>query len=387
MKKKVTHKKNIHKNPHFTHLYKIIFILSLIIAIALSGKVFSGVSKPHVLGSSTMLLADKGTDDSGTSGGQDSGGSGSGGTSGGNTSSSGSSSQGSSNFEGTETSGGGSSGLTNSTITQDTTIDCVGPDGKHFTTSFHDCQELNQKWGKQNFSFTPLSTPQKNEQENAESVSPTPEQENETPELPKTIEAETEGNKSKIKLQTQGLTLEIKKEDGGKLTIKAHQNGGEVELSSDSLDSINEALQSQEIEISTTSADTLGITSHEVTAHTQFPLSIDTETNTLAITTPAGTKDVTVLPDKAVENITQSHILSSVLSESQTESSHSAKTIISLTTLNNQPVFAIQGVKEKHLLGIFPIGFQKTVTVSAQTGQVLSTQENLLNRILELFSL
>jgi hypothetical protein len=41
-----------------------------------------------------------------------------------------------------------------STPSSDTKVDCVGPDGKHFVTSFHDCQELNSKWGKKSFQFT-----------------------------------------------------------------------------------------------------------------------------------------------------------------------------------------------------------------------------------------
>lgn len=398
MKKKAGPKKIRHNKKSPTYFYYAVLTLA-VVAVLASGKMYSGITKPHVLGASTgpVLLADHGGDSGGDSNGGD-GGSGSGSSnpgsssqdSGSGSSGGGSTTSGDSGNNNSESSSTVSNNLTTSTSVADSTkVDCIGPDGRHFITEFHDCQELNQKWGNSTFNFTPLATQTENKQEKPE-PSVTPEQKDTTEQTTGKVEVQTEGNKGELNLQSQGLHIEIKREDNGQVTIHAHQEGGrEITLKSDALDQINQTLKDQEVEVSTTSANTLTITSHNVAAHTTLPISIDPSTNTLAITTPAGTKDVNVLPNKAVESLISSRVLSNVLSESSSEATNSANptTVIGLTTQNSEPVFQVQGVKEKRLLGIFPVAFPKTVTVSAQTGQVLNTQESLINKFLESLSI
>lgn len=381
MKKKAVHKKPLLKKQQTISPFQIIIVISLVLAILVSGKIASGVTKTHVLGASTVLLADKGSDDSGNLDGSTSGsGAGSDSNGSGLNSGSGSSASGSNSSEGPGaiTLSGATAGTT---VSVDTKVDCVGPDGRHFTTDFKGCQELNLHWGHTNFSFTPLSTSNiENETNNKVEIQPTVENKG-------ILEVEKEGSKAKIGLQTKGLHVELKTEDNGQLTIKAKQeNGTEVTLQDNSLNAINETLKNRGVEVGTASAGELAIKSHGVEAHTSFPLSIDPTTDTLTVTTPAGTKEVTVLPNQAVQGLLNSHILSHVLSQTSGATS-SATTVVALSAVNGQPVFEIQGVKEKHLLGIFPVAFQKTVTVSAQTDQVLSTQENLINQILESLSI
>src|SRR5581483_11527514 len=43
-------------------------------------------------------------------------------------------------------------------VAADSQVDCVGPDGKHFTTTFHACQELNTAWHRGKFTFTTLTS-------------------------------------------------------------------------------------------------------------------------------------------------------------------------------------------------------------------------------------
>lgn len=345
-------------------------------AIALSGKIISGMTKTHVLGASTsILLADKGSDDSGTTSG-----SGGGGTSGsGDSSISGGGSLGDSSTPGTSGSSDIAATTGTTSVSGDTKVDCVGPDGKHFTTSYHDCQELNQKWGRSSFSFTPLNSTSTENKAEVETQTEIPDQNN---------IAET--HHTSLDIVSKGLKVKIKREDNGSLSITTEkEDGQESKLKDSALSDVNDALSEQDVEVGTTSANELAITSHHVSAHTVFPISIDPSTNVLSITTPAGTKDVTVLPDQAIKGILGSKMLTNILSQSGTDATGSASTntVIGLTTLNNEPVFEVQGVKEKHLLGVFPVAFPKTVTISAQTGQVLSTQESLINQILEAISL
>lgn len=139
-------------------------------------------------------------------------------------------------------------------------------------------------------------------------------------------------------------------------------------------------------------------------AKSHFPLSIDSTTNSLIITTPAGIKTVTILPDKAIENILNEGILSKIgggiasssagiagSDENGTNGSESATTgnssdNIELTSENGETVYKIKGSKEKRFLGLIPVSVNKTVTVSGDTGEIQSTQESFFNRFLDTLS-
>lgn len=261
-----------------------------------------------------------------------------------------------------------------------TQVDCIGPDGKHFTTDFHACQELNQKWGRSNFNFTPLE----------KTTFPPTKGGTKQPALPRNIQdRQQEGEKKPLPVPS-GTQFLLKNDGNGSATITAkHKDGSEEQLQPDAFAQINDTLKEKDMEVSTNSANGFSIKSGTVRAETNFPLSIDPTTKTLSVTTPTGTADVAILPNQAVQNVLTHRLLSHVLSSASQNaaSSAAAEQTISLTQVNNQPAFAIPGVSEKKLLGIFTVAFAKTVFVSAQTGQIVQTQENTFDRILEAFSL
>ena len=377
-KKKVASRK---KTSDTTIIYRYISVGFAALLLIFVGKVLvSGATKVHVLGTSSgpILLADQGSGDSGSGG---SGGSGSSGggdtlTSGGSSGSSGSGSSGSgSSGSGSSNTSGGSDSQTvtvgGTSVSNDAQVDCVGPDGKHFTTSFHDCQELNQQWGHTNFSFTQLGLTQ-----HGPDVHPT--------EVPHT-EVQQEGNKGEFNLETLNSHIEIKQEDNGQVSIHAKQSDGtEVELKNNSLEDINKMLEDKGVEVSTDSATGLGLVSGGVHASSNFPLSFDPTTKALSITTPNGVRTIAVLPDQAVNAVLRSGIMTHV--ESQNVNDQTATATANLTELNNDAVFEVNGISEKKLLGVFPVGFAKTSFVSATTGQVVQTNESPLNKLLEIFS-
>lgn len=199
------------------------------------------------------------------------------------------------------------------------------------------------------------------------------------------VEIQQEGNKSQVNLESAGTHIEMKQEDNGALKVTAHkEDGTEVQMESKSLDTINAALKERDIEVSSTSATGLSIRSGDTEAKTNLPLSLDTATKNLSVTTSTGKTDLTILPNQAVLNVLQSKLLSGIPQQAATESA--TNKTISLIEFNNQPAFAIQGESNKRLLGLFPMSFSKTVYVSAQNGQVLQTQEDQFNKILESIS-
>lgn len=370
-----------------------IFIRYIALTVALFALVFgtkgflSLSSRVHVLGAQIgpVLLADHGSDDSG-GGGSESGGSSGGSGSGSSSGSGGSGSSGGSSDTGSN-SGSGSSGSTQS-VSADTQVDCVGPDGKHFTTSFHDCQELNNAWHRSNFSFTPLTTSQTTEQENKTEDKTTDQQKKENDVVKNEVgklEVKTEKGKLKFSLTQNGVKVKIEKE-GDNLKVKAEkEDGTEVELETkDTLETLNKELESDNVEIATNDASSLTIKNGDTEAETELPISVDPLTHELTVTTAAGVKTVSVLPDKAVQNTLDNKILSNI--ESQTSSDNTTSQKATLTEVNSEPVFAVKGINQKRILGLLPIGFAKTAFVSAQTGQVVKIDETLINKILEAIS-
>lgn len=376
-RKTVPNHKPTKKTRLLANLYtRYAIIIVIVLAILLLATFFvKATSRVHVLGASTdpVLLVDQGDQpdqqDTNQSGDQ----------------------------QGTSSSPQPTEEIHNSTDQQspsETLVDCVGPDGKHFTTSFHDCQNINKQTNT--FQFTPLSKPDENkidgitEPTGVPTAEPTGEAIHQSIETPQGhLEVQTEGNQGELNLETAGMHIEMKREDNGSIKISAHKaDGTEVQLQTNAIDQINETLKEKDVEVSTSSANGFAIKSAGVQAETNFPLSIDPTTKSLAVTTPNGTEDVTTLPNQAVQNALQQGQLTHVLSTANqtTPNATAGNNTVALTELNNQPVYAVDGVLNKNLLGIFPVAFRRTVYVSAQDGQIIQVQQTSLNQILQALS-
>jgi hypothetical protein len=369
----------------------------LVLVVILAGKGLVSITREvHVLGAQTgpVLLADKGSDDSGggsssgsssvSSGGGDSGGSSSSGSSGG--------SSGGNSGGGKSVSGGSSGGSSPSSVSDATRVDCVGPDGTHFTASFKSCSDFNNGWHHPNFTFTRLSSPQvqqtqKPEQKIKQEAPLTEVKHTEENFIkPDKLEVKTEDERSKVKLKQDKGEIHIESE-GNNVMVKAkNPDGTELEFEKeDALKQLNESLKEKEVELGENEHSNLTITKGEVEAETELPVSVDPITHELTVTTQSGTKTVTVLPDKAIENLLNAKVLSSIESKASTQSGFTTQKA-TLTEINNEPVFKVKGVSQKKLLGFIPVAFAKTGFVSATTGQITKTDETLLNRILEVIS-
>ncbi len=104
------------------------------------------------------------------------------------------------------------------------------------------------------------------------------------------------------------------------------------------------------------------------------PLSVNPTTKELMVTTPQGSKVVTVLPDQALQKLIGNGVIS-------TQNS------ISLTTdTDGNPVYNVSGVKYEKLFGIFTIAIDKTRQVSAVNGQVLGVVQSPLSKLLDVLS-
>lgn len=115
-------------------------------------------------------------------------------------------------------------------------------------------------------------------------------------------------------------------------------------------------------------------------ALSKFPLKLDG--NTLVVTTPAGTKSVTVLPDQAIKNMLASRVMTDVTSVDVKGSLASVNKLIKLEEKNGVLGYEIEGVKKHLLLGLITIKTQVKAFVSAENGQVVETEQSFLGKIL-----
>ena len=175
---------------------------------------------------------------------------------------------------------------------------------------------------------------------------------------------------------------------------------------------------------------------NKIFAQTHFPLMVNLETNELIVTTPKGTKTVTILPDKAVENMLAANVLdqlggkggilwlsnqatpsaaptstpsasptpneevtpSGILTPSITEIATSTPTPevspepelteqIVLTQIEDGTiVYKIPGIKFAKFLRLFDVELKRTAVVSAETGELLSIEQDFLSQIISLLS-
>lgn len=376
--KKKSHIRTKNKSFSVIHFRYIGIGLGLL-AIVIAGNMLVAASTTvHVLGASTSSLLARGGDDS----------------SGESNTSEQHSDSGSNSNSGSTSSNSESQRSTNTPITttigipqSDTKVDCIGPDGKHFVTSFHDCRELNIKWNNTNFKFTKIGT---SSQSTELKTSKSGETQETNQSDNKKLEIKTENKKTEVNIEKSGTHIEIKREDNGELHVSSKkEDGTEVKLEeSGTLEKLNDSLRDQDIEIGTGSATKFAFRSGKVETHTDFPLSIDPATKQLSVTTPSGIHELTILPDHAVQNLINLKIFSNILAtaDSNTASAEASNNVINLTEINNQPAFEIDGVSDKKLFGIFPIAFTKKVFVSSDNGKILKTQQSAVDSFLEKIS-
>lgn len=179
---------------------------------------------------------------------------------------------------------------------------------------------------------------------------------------------------------------------------------------------------------------------NRVAAKTNFPLTVNLETNELMVTTSKGTKIVTVLPDKAVANMLAAKVLdqlggkgglrwleyqasletplpspdvkpepaesplptetaspeptttpeaSPLPSDGVSPTTGTEKTEVSadlVTADDGELVYEFEGDKYEKLLGVFTVKLHRVVVMSAETGELLEIKQNFPVKLLDYLS-
>lgn len=205
------------------------------------------------------------------------------------------------------------------------------------------------------------------------------------------VKTETKEGKTKVEGRVAGMKVRFEVEDG-RLVLK-HENEDEdedeiedeqeldeieEELDEDEIEEVENELEEEDIKVST-EGGSLVVLRRGIGARTTLPISIDTSTNSLIVTTPAGTKVVTILPDVAINNLIEANVLSVIMSRP-------AEAAELTEEEEDHLVFEVEGIKKEKFLGLFTVSLKKKVIMNAQTAQVEQELESFLTRLLDILS-
>lgn len=208
------------------------------------------------------------------------------------------------------------------------------------------------------------------------------------------IKTKVEEDKARIEVRSGGVKIRYELKDGQLVVKVENEEGEEVELEEAEIDEIEDEVEDEledaGIKIAT-AAGKLAVIKNRFGAFTNFPLSINPETNELIVTTPAGQKVVTILPDQAVQNMLAANVISRLGSQVLAEAVRTGQVatisgIIQLGVRNNISVYEIPGIRDFRLLGFIPVSAPITAVVSAETGELVTAEQPLLTRIVDLLS-
>lgn len=165
-------------------------------------------------------------------------------------------------------------------------------------------------------------------------------------------------------------------------------NGTSTRLDPSALEKINTAIKLETGSEIIQKGNSISMKRGQVEAQSRFPISFNIATKTFTVETPNGEKTVNVLPDEAVQKLIENKVFSNVQTTASTnaEGKTTQTSQVQLTELNNKPVYEVEGTSQQKLLGFFTVGIQKKTFVSAESGDVVSTDQNVFSRFLDTIS-
>lgn len=202
------------------------------------------------------------------------------------------------------------------------------------------------------------------------------------------IKTRIEEGRTRIDVYSGGIKVRYEVRDD-RVIVKAETEEGE-EVAEQELFEIEDRLDKNDIKVATEGAKLL-VTRNNVGALSSFPLQLDLNTNKLIVSTPAGSKTLTTLPDQAVQNLLVANVISRLdpailqLTAQQGDVT-SVSGVIALGEKNGVLAYEIAGLRDFRLLGFIPITTPVTVFVSAETGQTVAQEQPLLSTIVDLLS-
>ncbi len=208
------------------------------------------------------------------------------------------------------------------------------------------------------------------------------------------LESDGQGENS-INIRQNDSSLEVEQQNGQTQVRTTNPDGQSEVKTLDNTESIEITGENGNYQIHTNN-QTYFLSQTKYQAFSKFPLSVNSQNNQLTVSTPSGTKAVTTLPDQTVQILLDRNFLDDISSNATpaTDSANLQDNIIpkqsfSLTlTPQGEVVYVIEGTKRRRFFGLVPITVHKTITVSADNGDLMAeTYPNIYYRLLDTLSI
>lgn len=191
------------------------------------------------------------------------------------------------------------------------------------------------------------------------------------------IESETRKDgsiriKQEIRTPNERTRIEVK---DGRLEIRVKppeaddvDQTDEATESAEPIDAVRvrERIDKDEVEIRA-DGSRVEIKQGKTRVRTDFPLAIGAN-NELIVTTPNGSRKITVLPDAAVSNL----LRNGILTISEASPAAQSEQGINLVAEDDKLVYKVRGTKNVKFLGLVPVAAPVEANVSAESGTVSS---------------
>ncbi len=170
-------------------------------------------------------------------------------------------------------------------------------------------------------------------------------------------------------------------------------DGSIIILSDGELQKLSDILKNDDRpEIKRGPNNTTRIIKNNAEAQTTFPLSINITTKDISITTETGPKIIHISPDQVATIITQQQLVTSIGGKATFAyllygpGNQNQPVVMQLSSLNGDPVYIVEGTVDKKLFSFIPVSINKTIYISADSGEVIYTKINAGNSIINALS-
>ena len=203
---------------------------------------------------------------------------------------------------------------------------------------------------------------------NAPTVTPTPiptaKQEKTSPEI--------DLDKMKLRYQVrEGQVVLMAEDENGRPIAVAENDMRRAEISALG------KLEKKGVTLSMTGENKLALSNNGITAVTELPIMIDTESRSVVVDTIDGPKTVVILPDRVLKNIIDLGVITGV----------DTSVIPRIEYTGGEVVYEFGGNKVYKILGLYDITDPVVISVLAETGEVVSRNQSLLTRAVRLISI
>ncbi len=171
------------------------------------------------------------------------------------------------------------------------------------------------------------------------------------------------------------------------LVAEVNDDGREIELEEDEVQEVEDRLEESGVTIEPDNDFAVSFESNKTKAVTDLPVSFDLSTNTLIVETKDGQQPINVLPDKAVETAVENKEITSIVKEEGPSGQIERVTApVELREEDGKPVYRMKGLSSQKLFGIMPVLIERTVDVSAGTGEIEKTNTPIFDRLIDFLS-